>query len=92
MSHKKYDEMDLYDIAERTAGAVAEKIQADLQLVLELVATNGAKVDNLLGIKNDVTELKSDMKVVKLATKDTSKDLYTLENRVVQLEAASSHA
>lgn len=43
----------------------------------------------LAPLKSNVADLKDDMKIVKLAVKDTNHDLHLLERRVEKLEAAA---
>ncbi|GEM_PF-3373103 len=54
-----------------------------------LVESLGAMIDiKLAPIANDVAELKTDTKVVKLVVTQTNKDLKKLEKRVTKLEKA----
>lgn len=63
-----------------------EEIRDQMKAVLEIVADNQTKVSKLDGIERNVSELKDDMKIVKQAVTDTSKDLKLLERRVTKLE------
>ncbi|MGH7236927.1 MAG: hypothetical protein ACREGF_00135 [Candidatus Saccharimonadales bacterium] len=80
MSNQKYSDEDL----KRVAGIKDELVNDKLDIVLEVVSDIQVRVVNL---EEDVDELKSDMKVVKAAVTDTSREVHELDRRVARLEA-----
>ncbi len=86
MGDKKYDDEAL----QRMADLVAEQIISQFKTATESIDQIKLQVARIPAIHDDITELKSDMKAVKQAIKDTNQDLRELEHRVDRLEAAYS--
>ena len=86
MGDKKYDDEAL----QRMADLVAEQIISQFKTATESIDQIKLQVARIPAIHDDITELKSDMKAVKQAIKDTNQDLRELEHRVNRLEAAYS--
>ncbi len=86
MGDKKYDDEAL----QRMADLVAEQIISQFKTASESIDQIKLQVAKIPAIHDDITELKSDMKAVKQAIKDTNQDLRELEHRVDRLEAAYS--
>jgi hypothetical protein len=63
-----------------------EDIRSQMQAVLEISRDTQKKVEPLATMQEDVAELKSDLKTVKLVVTDTNKDLNLLDRRVTHLE------
>jgi septal ring factor EnvC (AmiA/AmiB activator) len=82
MSRKNYDEEDL----KRVAGFITEHMESKFGILLENVDTLLNK--RLTPIKQDIAELKMDMRVVKAAVTDTNKQVQSHERRISSLEAA----
>jgi len=61
--------------AERAVGFYYEKTRHDIDLVMEAIDGMKVQVDKIPRIEADVAELKTDMKVVKIAVSDTNRDL-----------------
>ena len=74
--------------AERAAGFYYEKTKHDIGLALEAFEAIQMQVDKIPQIEADVSELKSDMKVVKHAVTATNKDLRSHDKRITKLEKA----
>ena len=88
MGDKKYDDEALQRVAE----LVAEQITSQFKTAIESIDEIKRQVAKIPTIHDDVAELKSDMKAVKQAIKETNEDLRELEDRVIQLETAGYHA
>jgi len=63
-----------------------EDIQSQLKAVLEISLDTNKRVEPVEMMANDVAELKSNVKTIKLTVTDTNKDLRMLERRVTHLE------
>ena len=63
-----------------------EDIRSQMKAVLEISRDTQRKVEPLATIQEDISELKSDVKTIKLVITDTNKDLSLLERRVTHLE------
>jgi uncharacterized coiled-coil DUF342 family protein len=85
---KKYDDAALQRVAE----LVAEQIVSQFKTAIESIDEIKRQVAKIPTIHDDTTELKSDMKAVKQAIKETNEDLRELEDRVIALETADYHA
>ena len=85
MSDQKYTDDDL----RRVVGIVNEQIDDKLQVILEVVSDMQQKVNALPRIEAEIAELKTDVKVIKAAATDTSKEVRELDQRVTRLEAAA---
>jgi len=86
MGDKKYDDEAL----QRMADLVAEQIISQFKTANESIEEIKQQVAKIPAIHDDTTNLKNDMKAVKLAIKETNQDLRELEHRVDRLEAAYS--
>lgn len=69
-------------------GVLLEEIRDQNKAVLEAVSDIQRNTADLPGIRADIAELKSDMKIVKAAATDVSKQQNDHEHRIAQLEAA----
>lgn len=69
-------------------GVLLEEIRDQNKAVLETVGDMQKHVAKIPYIEETVTELKEDMKIVKAAITDVSKQQNDHERRVTQLEAA----
>ncbi|HEX4774111.1 MAG TPA: hypothetical protein VH234_01170 [Candidatus Saccharimonadales bacterium] len=78
--------------AERAVGIYKEDLDDRFDQVLEALDAAKVNLDKIPGIEQDVADLKSDMKIVKLAVTDTNKDLGKLKKRVTKLERVVAHA
>jgi capsule polysaccharide export protein KpsE/RkpR len=63
-----------------------EDIRSQMQAVLEISRDTQRKVEPLATIQEDISELKSDFKTIKLVVTDTNKDLRLLDRRITHLE------
>ena len=72
----------------RYFGVMFEEIRDQNKAVLEYVGQMPQVVARLEAIEQDVAELKQDMKVVKAAVTDMSRQLADHELRITRLEAA----
>jgi hypothetical protein len=72
----------------RYFGVMFEELRDQNKAVLEYVGQMPQVVARLEAIEQDVTELKQDMKVVKAAITDVSRQLADHELRITRLEAA----
>lgn len=88
MSEGKYDDEALARLAE----LVGEQIISQFKTAFESIDEIKAQVAKIPAVHDDVTELKSDMKAVKQAIKETNADLRELDNRVGELETSAYHA
>lgn len=86
MAQPTYTDEDL----KRVAGIKDEIFNDQLQIVLEVVTDIQTQVSKITKIEEDVDELKQDMKVVKAAVTDTSRELHALDQRVGRLEAKAA--
>ena len=77
------------DAVRRIAELVAEQISGQLKTAQEAIDEIKLQVRKIPAIQDDVSELKSDMKAVKQAIKDTNLDLRELDGRVNRLETAA---
>jgi uncharacterized coiled-coil DUF342 family protein len=88
MSAGKYDDDDLMRIAELVAEQMISQIKTELESIDEIKK----RVSGIPEMQDDITELKSDVKAVKHAVKDTNTDLRKLDHRVTQLETSDYNA
>ena len=72
----------------RYFGVIFEEIRDQNRAVLEAVGDMQRAVAALPEMKQDIAELKADMKVVKAAITDVSRQLADHELRITRLEAA----
>ena len=79
------------EAAQRVAELVTEQINSQLQTALEAINEIKLQVGKIPAIQDDIAELKSDMRAVKHAIKETNFDLRELDRRVSQLESSSYH-
>jgi uncharacterized coiled-coil DUF342 family protein len=86
------DRGDNDEAVRRVADLVAEQINSQLKTALEAIDEIKLQVSKIPAIQDDIAELKSDMKAVKHAIKETNLDLRELDRRVGQLEATAYHA
>lgn len=63
-----------------------EDIRLQMQAVLEISRDTQKKVEPLAAMQEDIAELKSDFRTVKLVITDTNKDLRLFDRRVTHLE------
>jgi hypothetical protein len=84
MNTNTYTDDDL----RRVVGIVNEQIDDKLDLLLEVVSDMQQKVNALPRIETEIAELKADMKVVRAAVTDTSRQVHDIDRRVTRLEAA----
>lgn len=77
------------ETARRAADLVAEQINSQLKTALEALDDIKLQVGKIPAIQDDIAELKSDMRAVKQAIKETNFDLRELDRRVSQLETAA---
>jgi hypothetical protein len=80
------------DAVRRVAELVAEQISGQLKTAQEALDEIKLRVAKIPAMQDDLNELKSDMKAVKQAVKDTNLDLRELESRVSRLETSAYHA
>lgn len=78
--------------ARRAADLVAEQINSQLKTALEALDQIKLQVSKIPAMQDDLAELKSDMRAVKQAIKETNLDLRELDQRVTQLETSAYHA
>jgi len=69
-------------------GVLLEEIRGQNKAVLEAVGDMQNHVAKIPYIEETVTELKEDMKIIKVAITDVSKQQKDHERRITQLEAA----
>ncbi len=69
-------------------GVLLEEIGDQIKAVLEAVGDMQKNVSKIPYIEENVTELKEDMKIVKAAVTDTSKQQNDHERHITQLETA----
>lgn len=74
---------------ENYQNALLEEIRDQLRIVTDAVVDVQEKVEPVPQMQADIADLKTDMKVVKLAVTDTNKELKLLERRVTKLENAA---
>jgi uncharacterized coiled-coil DUF342 family protein len=74
------------------AGLVSEQIGEQLKTAIEAIDEIKRQVAKIPALHDDIAELKSDMKAVKQAIKETNLDLRDAEQRVSQLETSAYHA
>lgn len=86
------DRGDNNEAVHRVADLVAEQINSQLKTALEALDQIKLQVSKIPAIQDDIAELKSDMKAVKQAIKETNLDLRELDHRVSQLETSTYHA
>ena len=77
MSSPKYTDDDL----KRVAGIKDEIFSDQLTLALEILADMQGKVNRIPKIEEAVQDLQTDMKVVKVAVRDTNGDLQKLSSK-----------
>lgn len=63
-----------------------EEIRSQMQAVLEISTDTREKVLELSTVKEDIAELKADMRTVKHTITDTNKELRLYDRRVSKLE------
>lgn len=80
------------DAVRRVAELVAEQVSGQLKTAQEALDEIKLQVAKIPAIQDDLNELKSDMRAVKQAIKDTNLDLRELETRVSRLETSAYHA
>lgn len=80
------------DAVRRVAELVAEQVSGQLKTAQEALDEIKLQVAKIPAIQDDLNELKSDMRAVKQAIKDTNLDLRELEARVSRLETSAYHA
>lgn len=80
------------EAARRIAGLVAEQIGDQLKTAIEAIDEIKRQVGKIPALHDDIAELKSDMKAVKQAIKETNLDLRDIEQRVNRLETSAYHA
>ena len=68
-------------------GVLLEEIRDQNKAVLEAVGDMQKHVSKIPEIESTVTELKGDMKIVKAAVSDTSRQQSEHQRRITQLEA-----
>ncbi|HSW37041.1 MAG TPA: hypothetical protein VLG37_01580 [Candidatus Saccharimonadales bacterium] len=77
---KTYNEDDI----SRLAKLIGEEFSDKLNVFVEDL---DSRIDRKLApIKDDITELKQDMKTLKVVLRDTNKDVMRLKDRVTHLE------
>jgi hypothetical protein len=76
----------------RVAELVAEQVNSQLKTALEALDEIKLQVGRIPAIQDDIAELKSDMRAVKQAIKETNFDLRELDRRVTRLETSAYHA
>jgi uncharacterized coiled-coil DUF342 family protein len=86
------DRGDDNEAVRRVADLVAEQVSGQLKTALEALDEIKLQVSKIPAIQDDIAELKSDMKAVKQAIKDTNLDLRELDQRVNRLETVAYHA
>ncbi len=69
-------------------GVILEDIRDQNRLVLEAVGDMQRHVAHIPQMRDDIAELKSDMKVVKAVLKDTNRQVHSHERRISALEIA----
>lgn len=74
MSDRTYTE----DGIQRIGGVIAEKLADEFRAGFEALESIAQSVARIPRMEVDVAELKSDMKVVKAAVKDTNRELHTI--------------
>lgn len=72
----------------RYIGVMMEKMLDKKQLILEIVSDMQVNMRQL-PTKEDLNELKTDIKVIKAAVTDTSHQVHRLDKRITRLEAAA---
>ena len=77
------------EILDHKLGIFIEHMNDQFTRVLEAVGDMQEKVDKIPQMQEDVGELKQDMKVVKAAVTDTSRQVNNHEHRITRLEAAA---
>jgi chromosome segregation ATPase len=80
------------DAVRRIADLVAEQLSGQLKMALEALDEIKHQVAKIPAVQDDTSELKSDMRAVKQAIKETNADLRELDGRVNQLETSTYHA
>lgn len=63
-----------------------EEMRDSIQAIVEAVIDVQKKVEPIPQMQADIAELKTDMRLVKYAVKDTNSDLKLLDRRVTKLE------
>ncbi len=76
------------DIDDKYIGILLEEIRDQNKAVLEAVDDMQKNVAKIPAIEEDVAELKQDVKIVKAAVTDTSKQQGDHEDRISRLETA----
>ena len=80
------------EAARRIAELVAEQMGEQLKTAIEAINEIKRQVAKIPALHDDIAELKSDMKAVKQAIRETNLDLRDTEQRVSQLETSAYHA
>ncbi|HMQ95988.1 MAG TPA: hypothetical protein PKD19_02095 [Candidatus Saccharibacteria bacterium] len=74
---------------DRYTNVILEEMRGQIQAVFEIVVGMQEQVQYIPAMKEDIAELKTDIKIIKQAVKDTNADLRLLDRRVTKLENAS---
>lgn len=90
MSSKQDITTIIQEAAEHATGVYYEKIKDDFIMILEAVTDMQQKVANLDKVQTNLTELKTDMGVIKQVLKDTNRDIQNHKRRIIKLE--TTHA
>jgi hypothetical protein len=86
---KRYDDNDL----QRFGQIIAEQISSEFKTGFEAIEVMSRQVKRIPVIEQDIAELKSDMKAIRVAVTATNKDQHKLERRISRLESiAHRHA
>lgn len=72
----------------RHLGVLVEAMMSQNNVVLENVLSMQNQITSLLPLVDDVAELKSDVRLIKLAVTETNKDVRNHEVRITALEAS----
>jgi septal ring factor EnvC (AmiA/AmiB activator) len=67
-------------------GVLLEKIYDGIKTILEVVAPMQEKVNRIPRIEEDITEMKTDIKTIKLAVRYTDAQVKNHEQRITKLE------
>lgn len=80
---------NMYMNEDRYTNVILEEMRGQIQAVFEIVVGMQEQVQYIPAMKEDIAELKTDIKIIKQAVKDTNADLRLLDRRVTKLENAS---
>jgi peptidoglycan hydrolase CwlO-like protein len=70
----------------RYLGAQIEETNSNVKLILEVLMPMKEKVDRIPHIEARLTSLESDVKIIKVAVRETNRDLKDHERRITKLE------